>query len=146
MPSAGPDGTDDDVVELVVAGDAGVDAVLDVLGALWAARPGEVPDQDRFCFETAVAEVVGNAVRHGGGDATTVRAAVVRDTGGHATALRADVVDHGPPIDLAAYVDLPDDDAESGRGLALARRAVTTLACDRAGDANHWLVVRRVGG
>lgn len=166
MPS---DAADPDLpLEVALREPADVDAVLDALAGLWRRHP-DVPDVDRFCFETAVAEVAGNAVAHAGGGpagtTATVRAGIrhavgVRSAaaqavgspaggstgtaGGSRRELWAEVVDHGSAVDLAEHRELPADDAVSGRGLALARRSLTHLGVERVGDANHWLLVRLV--
>lgn len=130
-----------------------VEALDDVHGAierLWELDP-TVADRDRIRFETAVVEVVGNIVEHayrldelgaaGTADATGTgrrRVHVVLEV--DPERVTAVLHDDGLPaaIDLSR-VALPDDDeAESGRGLALAVAALDDLAYRRDGDRNTW--------
>ncbi|BAJ29157.1 MULTISPECIES: ATP-binding protein [Kitasatospora] len=74
-------------------------------------------DQDtRFALDLVTSELLGNAVRHATGPAVTV--------GVHADPLHhravIEVYDSSPALPvLPTAADLPDEDAESGRGLLL---------------------------
>lgn len=117
-----------------------LDLVHSVLDQLWAAH-GDVAPADRARFETAVIEILGNIVEH----------AYELDSGGPgdrrfdvtltatATELVAAFGDDGVPMALdLSTVGLPDDLAESGRGLALAMAAVDDLSYTREGGRNLW--------
>ncbi len=110
-----------------------------VLEQLWTNHE-DVSMVDRIRFETAVIEILGNIVEHAyemeaGG---TERRFDVRLTATD-TALVAAFGDDGMPaaIDLSNVV-MPGEDAESGRGLALAMAAVDEISYDRAAGRNHW--------
>lgn len=85
-------------------------------------------DQDRFLFTLAMSEVVTNIVQHGGDGATLrVEMDVLADE------LRARIWDTAAPamIDWES-IRLPDDDAESGRGLVLALSVLNELRHTRS--------------
>lgn len=133
-------------VELHVEGVAEpgwVDDVHDALARLWASA-GHVPDLDRLRFETAVVELATNVVRHAVPvpGRPLLASARLRVDG---RLLEAEVGDTG----AAASVDLdpPEVDvfAESGRGIALVRRAVDTLVFERSGDRNLFRITRDCG-
>lgn len=114
-----------------------LDRVHASLDQLWSAAP-LVAVRDRELFATAVIEIAGNILAHTGSafecritltvcDESLV--AVLEDTG--------DAVE----VDLEA-VGWPDELAESGRGLAIARAAVDEVSYRRAGDHNVWRIRR----
>lgn len=109
---------------------------------MWEQEPG-VPPGDRFMFATALAELLANIIEHG------------RQTNGQPPELvlklsiqgdriQACVLDNGiaAPVDIDV-AELPDDWAESGRGLALARSAVHDFEYEREGMLNTWRLSRR---
>jgi len=119
----------------------------DAIERLWSVHEG-VGTVERIRFETAVVEILGNIIEH----------AYELDTSGNPQTRRFDLAltvtdeevvaefgDDGRPValDLSA-VAMPDDEAESGRGLAMAKAAVDDLSYDRVEGRNHWrLSVRR---
>ena len=119
----------------------------DAIERLWSAHEG-VGAVERIRFETAVVEILGNIIEH----------AYELDTSDNPQTRRFDLAltvtdrevvaefgDDGRPValDLSA-VSMPDDEAESGRGLAMAKAAVDDLSYDRVEGRNHWrLSVRR---
>lgn len=112
-----------------------------VLEQLWVNHE-DVSMVDRMRFETAVIEILGNIVEHAyemeAGDSE--RRFDVRLTATD-SALVASFGDDGMPntIDLSDIV-MPDEEAESGRGLALAMAAVDELTYDRSAGRNHWRI------
>ena len=129
-----------DALLRAVAAPEALDEVLDLLQRTWAGHP-DVDALDRMRFEIAVTEVTGNIVEHAAeGDLLEfdLRLAVHHDR------LEAHFTDAGRPDDAdPGAAELPDELAESGRGLALARRAVDELVYRREDGVNHWLVLRR---
>ena len=117
-----------------------IELVHAVLEQLWEANE-DVAGADRARFETAVIEILGNIIEHAyeidsadaGGRRFDISVAATE------TALVASFGDNGLPmsIDLSA-VAMPDELAESGRGLALAMAAVDDLSYDREDGRNHW--------
>jgi serine/threonine-protein kinase RsbW len=117
-----------------------LDLVHDVLERFWGAHP-DVATVDRVRFETAVIEVLGNIVEHAyeldapaAGDRRFDVVLVASET-----ELVASFGDDGVPmaIDLST-VAMPDELAESGRGLALAIAALDDLSYEREGGRNLW--------
>lgn len=143
MPEAtlpGPEAGDEGRVELSApATPEMMHMVHAVLEQLWSQHV-DVSMVDRIRFETAVIEILGNIVEHAyemeAGD--TERRFDVRLIASD-TALVASFGDDGMPntIDLSDVV-MPDEEAESGRGLALAMAAVDELSYDRSAGRNHW--------
>lgn len=126
-----------------------LDRVQDALARLWEESPS-VSMVDRIRFETAVVEVVGNVVEHAYSLDTAHghhpgRAFDVRVELGDER-LRAQISDNGLPValDLGA-VTMPGEDAESGRGLALALATVDDLSYDRVEGRNVWVLLCRRG-
>ncbi len=114
-----------------------VDRVHALLEELWEAWP-EVGEVDRIRFGTAVAELVANVVQHAG--ATTVELRLDGSPG----EVAAHLTDDGQPLPPGALeAGWPDDDAEDGRGLAMARAASSALSYRRDGATNRWTVVVR---
>lgn len=122
-----------------------MDLVHAMLKQLWT-NHGDVPDADRFRFEMAVMEILGNIVEHayrmehpeGGVDAGVARRFDI-SLGATDSELVATFADNGMPVALdLSNVAMPDEDAESGRGLALARAAVDDMSYERVAGRNHW--------
>jgi serine/threonine-protein kinase RsbW len=115
-----------------------VDAVHEALGQLWQEVP-DVSDDDRILFSLAVSEVATNVVEHASGeDKPTVSIRLSVD-GAELIAVMSDDAD--PALIRLDEVSMPDADAESGRGLALALAALDELRHE-AGDGNVWVLRR----
>ncbi len=121
-----------------------LDLVQDRLETLWAGDDS-VAAADLIRFETVVVEVVGNIVEHAfehdsspGVRRLTVDLTLAQDR------VEAHLYDNGLPaeIDLGA-VTMPDEDALSGRGLALAVAAVDEVGYERVDGRNHWRLLCR---
>jgi serine/threonine-protein kinase RsbW len=134
-------------LDLRVTPDA-VDEVQDALARFW--EHDGVSMLDRIRFETALVEIVGNVVEHAyeldsgsghpGGRALQVR------LGLDDASIEAEVSDNGLPVEIdLGLVTMPDEDAESGRGLALAIAAVDDMRYERSGGRNRWVLVCRRG-
>ena len=110
-----------------------------VLEQLWS-QHDDVSMVDRIRFETAVIEILGNIVEHAyrlepGG---TERRFDITLTATE-EALVASFGDDGMPVAIdLSEVTMPGEDAESGRGLALAIAAVDDITYDRSSGRNHW--------
>ncbi|MCW1960262.1 MAG: ATP-binding protein [Mycobacterium sp.] len=110
-----------------------------LLAKTWSSS-GHVPEMTRIQVGIAVGEIGANIIRYSG--SATIRMEV--------KALPNEVwvefEDNGIPaqVDLDS-VTLPEDMAEAGRGLALARAALAKLSY-RRDTVNHWtLVSKRFG-
>jgi serine/threonine-protein kinase RsbW len=111
-----------------------------VLQALWA-QHDDVAPADRMLFETAVIEIAGNIAQHAPDGLPlqfTLNLEVTPDR------VEAEFLDHGRFVDIDLHaITLPDDSAESGRGLAMAQAAVDELRYRRDGSTNYWRIMRR---
>lgn len=121
-----------------VADDSFIDHVHDGLDELFRRTPG-VGDEDAMLFRLAVSEVATNVVAHAS-SREPVRVTVELDADD--TALSAVFSDTAEPalIDLDG-VSMPDEDAESGRGLAIALATLDELIHETE-QGNVWRLRR----
>ncbi|MCM3697481.1 ATP-binding protein [Microbacterium oleivorans] len=115
-----------------------VDAVHEALDDMWEAVP-DVSDEDRMLFALAVSEIATNVVEHATGEqeaTVSIRLSVAAD---ELVAVMSDDAD--PALIRLDRVSMPDADAESGRGLALALAALDELRHE-ADDGNVWVLRR----
>lgn len=137
---AGSEGVSSTRFEVEMAAHEGaIDHAQDLVEKLFGEHP-DVSGRDRFRFETAVVEVLANIVEHAfsGDDVSGVRR--LRLTlAATPTELTALLADNGEPagVDLSAVI-MPGEDAESGRGLALALAAVDDLQYRHVEGRNYW--------
>ncbi|MEV5043081.1 ATP-binding protein [Microbacterium sp. LMI1x-1-1.1] len=115
-----------------------VDAVHDALEELWREVP-DVSDDDRLLFGLAVSEVVTNVVEHAPGDEPAT--VVVELSVDHDRLLAVLSDDAEPALIRLDEVHMPAEDAESGRGLALALAALDELRHE-TGEGNTWVLRR----
>ena len=119
--------------------EATLDLVQDRLEAFWT-RAGSVAAADRLRMEMAVVEIVGNIIEHAfvADSPSGGRVLSVALTSGPES-VEAVLSDNGLPtaLDLAS-VTMPDEDAVSGRGLALTFAAVDEVRYERVDGRNHW--------
>lgn len=115
-----------------------VDRVHDALDQLFARAP-DAGDEDRMLFRLAVSEVATNVVEHALAR-EPIHVTVELDADAHAFwAVFTDTADPAL-IDLGA-VSMPGEDAESGRGLAIALATLDELAHEPDGG-NTWRLRR----
>ena len=115
-----------------------LDEIRRVLVSAWQANPG-VPRSIRSEVEIATSEIAANIVEHAGmGRAVHLRmeVAVLFDE------VQVRFIDDGHEVDVdLASVHLPDDMAERGRGLAVARAVLRQLSYQRLTDGNCWTLL-----
>ncbi len=103
-------------------------------------HPG-LGDGDAMMFETAIVEITGNVIEHGrppGGVRYRFDLEVLVD---RLDGLLTDTGEEpGMPTGGAS---MPDELAESGRGLLMARAAVDEFSYARIADTNTWRLIRR---
>ena len=114
-----------------------LDRTHDLLAQLWQEQP-DVAEMDQIMFSTAVLEVANNVVSHGGGGTVSI---VLQGDGRQ---LEASFCDDGAAVEVDLDIAvMPDDLAESGRGLALVRMAVDEFSYSRSDGFSRWHLVRR---
>lgn len=113
------------------------DQTESALAHIWSQRP-QVPAAIRQQVSIALGEVLGNIVEHGL-DGVDHPVHVEMEIAVSSHQLVITVTDDGddPGIDLDA-VAMPDWDAESGRGLAMAKAVLESFTYHRGDDGNHW--------
>lgn len=116
-----------------------VDRLLDTLDGLWETAD-YVPDLDRTLFMLAVSEITTNIAKHSEGPvAVRVQLDVSPEQ------LQATIRDTALPAGIDwESVELADPEAESGRGLALARSALDELDHDADPRGNTWTLARKL--
>ncbi|MET4592529.1 ATP-binding protein [Arthrobacter sp. 754] len=119
-----------------------VEAVHDELDGLWEDAPF-VQDVDQMTFATAVIESVSNIVQHAQPAKAQRPVELGVEISVQPTLLQARVsAFHAKPPFGPMIPGTPDDDAESGRGLALIQALVTTVTFERQDGTNIWVLTR----
>lgn len=118
-----------------------VDTVHALLATVWRETP-MISVIDRISFETATIELVSNVMRHadsGSGVSCTLTVEVSDYR------IEANLQDTGKPghVDLVDRA-IPDEFAESGRGILLIQALVDELSYEREGSHNHWRIMRKI--
>ena len=122
----------------VGTGPTAQDEIQDALDQ-FLASDDRVPDSVRMALGIAAAEVAANIVEHS--DANKVRMALTLNP----NRIEVGFVDDGAPLEVdLAGVSMPEDFAESGRGLAMAKVALSDLSYERGNpEGNHWRLVSK---
>ena len=100
----------------------------------------EIDEVDLSKFETAIVEIHGNVIEHGSPRGRVVYAFELRVHDDRLVGILADTGSAVP--DLSEFDQLPDEMAESGRGLWLAKATLDELEYIRAGGRNTWKMTR----
>jgi len=116
-----------------------IEAVHDLIASLWTRQP-QLSDLDRIRFEAAVIEVAANIVEHTtvalyGALEVTIELTLVAGPERITAQFRDD--GNAADVDLSS-AGMPDEMAENGRGLALARAMTDEVTYQRAGARNVW--------
>ena len=119
---------------------ASLDRVHALLEAVWADHDDVVVD-DRMRFEIGVTEIAGNIVEHSAAQATIEFSLTVEV---HEDRLEASFCNPGHRVEVDFdNAAMPDEMAESGRGLAMVLAVVDELTYRHDGAGNHWTILRR---
>src|SRR5512141_2503738 len=110
-----------------------LDLLQDLLSRVRSDHP-EVDETDLSMFETAIVEIHGNVVEHGRPPGQVVYAFELEVHDDRLVGILADTGSAAP--DLSELDGLPDEMAESGRGLWLAKATLDDLQYARTGDRN----------
>jgi serine/threonine-protein kinase RsbW len=119
-----------------------IESVHNELDGLWEDAPF-VQDVDQMTFTTAVIESASNIVQHAEPAKAQKPVELGVDISVQPTLLRARVSAYNakPPFG-PMEPGTPDDDSESGRGLALIQALVTTVTFERQDGTNTWVLTR----
>ena len=118
-----------------------VDTVHRLLGTVWADVPS-VPIEDQRRFETALIELTSNVIRYAGGG-KGVSCTLTVDN--FEDRIEAMLTDTGEPGNMQLVGrSMPDDLAESGRGILLIQALVDELSYDRYNGHNYWRIMRKL--
>lgn len=121
------------------AGWTTLNEIEDILDRMWAIN-FHVPGAVRMEVGIAAVEIAANIVEHAGADSPVWMRMEARVG---LNEVRVDFTDNGSPSEIALdQVRLPDEMAETGRGLALAQAVLQTLTYRRNG-LNHWTLVSK---
>jgi serine/threonine-protein kinase RsbW len=116
-----------------------VDAVHDFLHGVWRDDPG-IDETDRMAFETALIELASNVIQHADAEGVTCVLSVKTEDG-HLRAQLSDTAEAGG-VRLVG-VEMPDDLAESGRGIAFIQLLVDDLSYERVDGRNVWSIAKK---
>lgn len=119
-----------------------IEAIHNELDALWD-DASFVPDMDRMTFATAVIEAAANIVQHALPVADKpVEIDVDISVRPSRLVARVSAFNAREPFANDMQANMPDEDAESGRGLALIEALVTTVTFERQDGTNTWILTR----
>jgi serine/threonine-protein kinase RsbW len=120
-----------------------LDTVHRMLEGVWSAST-DVPALDRVAFETALIELAANVLRHADDGSGVTCALEVLVSGDR---IEATLTDSGTPgnVRLVGRA-MPDEDAESGRGIPIIQALVDDLDYARVGGLNRWRITRSIQG
>jgi serine/threonine-protein kinase RsbW len=107
---------------------------------VWAEHPG-LGVMDRLRFETALIELAANVIQHaddGNGIIADITISV------DDTTITGNISDSSPAgmVDMSMR-EMPDEYAESGRGIAFIQRLVDVFHYERRDDENFWVIIKR---
>lgn len=117
-----------------------VNAVHAYIERIWALHP-DLDPMDRLRFETALIELAANVIKHADdGKSIVADISIVIDS----DYIHGRITDSSPAVkvDLTRR-EMPDGDAESGRGIAFIQRLVDVLHYERRDDENLWMIEKR---
>lgn len=118
-----------------------VNSVHGLLEQVWAEHE-HVGMMDRISFETALIELSANVIVHadsGNGICCSVTVMVSEDR------IEAQLIDSGQEGEIRLEArELPDDFAESGRGIPLITALVDVIRYERTADGNRWYLSRKL--
>ncbi|MDQ1582775.1 MAG: serine/threonine-protein kinase RsbW [Microbacteriaceae bacterium] len=118
-----------------------VGTLHELLESVWVDIPS-IGVRERFGFETALVELVGNVICHadsGSGVSCTLSIEILENR------IEALLSDTGEPGDVELRGrEMPEEFAESGRGIPLIQALVDELSYEREGGLNRWRIAKRL--
>lgn len=113
-------------------------AIADALNEAWSAASW-VPTTIRSQVEIAVGEIAANIIEHAGRIQTATMEMQMQILGDHVEVAFTDTRIQAQ-IDLNG-IHMPDELAERGRGLAIAKTVLAQLDYSRSELGNHWTLI-----
>jgi len=114
-----------------------INTVHDYVQRVWDSAP-DLDSMDKLKFETAIVELAANVIQHAD-DGDGVRGTVVVTVDGDR--IRGSVTDTACASTVALEPrEMPDQSAESGRGIAFIQRLVDVLHYERRDGENLWMI------
>lgn len=118
-----------------------VDTVHCLLEDVWRSET-HISVIDRISFETALIELVSNVIRHADSGSGVTCTLTIKVSDEH---IEATLRDTGEPGDVQLVGrTMPEDLAESGRGIPLIQALVDELTYEREGNLNRWCLRRKM--
>lgn len=117
-----------------------INTVHDYIERVWAEND-DLDEMDRLRFETAIIELAANVIQHGdNGDGVSAEVLITVDS----DTIRGRITDSSEAgrVELALR-EMPDEMAESGRGIAFIQRLVDVLHYERREGENVWMIEKR---
>ena len=125
----------------LTSSDQGLDEVHSLLERVWAQAP-YVKFIDQLSFETALIEMVSNVFQHADSTISPLCTVTIKT---YPDRIESTVVHGGPAKEVQLTGrSMPDESAESGRGILLIQALVSELRYTREGDYNHWHMVKKI--
>lgn len=126
----------------MVSGPQMLDRIQSVLKELWASHP-DLPELLTMDVNAAASEIAGNIIEHSAaGQPIRVRMEIRLMP----EQVEIDFTDDGDPVSVDLdQVCFPDDLADRGRGLAIAKAVLDEVSYHRdiSSNTNHWTLARR---
>ncbi|MDQ1579353.1 MAG: serine/threonine-protein kinase RsbW [Microbacteriaceae bacterium] len=119
-----------------------VGTLHDLLESVWLDVP-QLAVRDRFGFETALVELVGNVICHADNGSGVSCTLSIETADNRIEALLSDTGEPGD-VELRGR-DMPDGLSESGRGIPLIQALVDELTYERDGGLNRWRISKQLG-
>lgn len=114
-----------------------VDSVHDFLQTIWNENPG-IPAREKIRIETAIIELAANIILYSESTAGVIFNIVVNTS---KNKLEASISDNGElfSLELDSHI-MPDDFAESGRGIPMVKSLVDKFEFDSSDGRNTWRI------
>lgn len=113
-----------------------INVVHDYIDDVWR-QHSEVGELERLRFTTALIELASNVLQHTAAEA--LRAEVITTIS--TERIHCEIHDSAPPASVQLdTLSMPDENAESGRGIAFIQRLVDELHYERRGTTNIWSI------
>ena len=120
----------------------GLDILHESIDRLREATGRARDDRALMLFETALGEIGSNVLTHGRppGTERPIEYLLRLDNG----TLEASLTDSGSSVHEHLRREMPGQESETGRGLAMARALLDELGYERDGEVNTWRLVKRL--